>query len=55
MLSVYIYQQGVQNAKFELTTAAGMFQGVVNYALLLLADWGAKLCGEEGLFGGGKR
>lgn len=55
VLSVYIYQQGVQNAKFELTTAAGMFQGVVNYALLLLADWGAKLCGEEGLFGGGKR
>lgn len=52
VLSVYIYQQGVQNAKFALTTAAGLFQSVINYIMLLVADWGAKLCGESGLFGG---
>lgn len=49
VLSVYIYQQGVLNAKYALTTAAGLFQGIINYILLLAADKVSKLCGEQGL------
>lgn len=49
VLSVYIYQQGVLNAKYALTTAAGLFQGVINYILLLGADKISKAFGEEGL------
>ncbi|MGI5900280.1 MAG: ABC transporter permease [Christensenellales bacterium] len=50
VLSTYIYQQGVVNAKYNLTTAADMFQGVINFIMLLLADRIAKLFGQEGLF-----
>lgn len=54
VLSVYVYEQGIINAKYNVTTAADMFQGVINFTLLMLADRVAKLFGQEGLFGGGK-
>jgi putative aldouronate transport system permease protein len=55
VLSTYIYDMGLVRAQFSFTAAVGLFQSVINFGLLLGADWFAKLLGEEGLFGGNKR
>ena len=52
VLSTYVYDLGIKNAQYSLTTAVGLFQSIINFALLLGADWVAKMFGEEGLFGG---
>ena len=48
-LAVYIYAKGLQNSKFSMATAVGLFQSLVGLALVLIADRVAKALGEEGL------
>ena len=55
VLSTYIYDMGLIRARFSFSTAVGLFQSVINFSLLLGADWFAKLLGEEGFFGGGRQ
>lgn len=55
VLSTYIYTRGITQAQFSYATAVGLFQQVVNFILLLLANYSAKLLGEEGLFNKGVR
>ena len=50
VLSTYIYTMGITRAQYEITTAAGLFQSVINFALVMGADRIAKLMGEPGLF-----
>jgi len=52
VLSTYVYELGIKNAQYSMTTAVGLFQSIINFMLLLGADWVAKKLGEEGLFGG---
>jgi len=55
VISTYVYEMGLVRARFSFTTAVGLFQSVINLILLLGVDKFAKMLGEEGLFGGGKR
>ena len=48
-LAVYIYEKGLQSAKFSMATAVGLFQSAVGLLLVLLTDRIAKSLGEEGL------
>ena len=48
VISTYIYRIGIVRAKYSDATAIGLFQSLVNIAILVLADWFAKLIGEEG-------
>ena len=50
VLSTYVYIMGIQRAQYSFTTAVGLFQSVINFALLIGADRIAKIFGEEGLF-----
>ena len=50
VLSTYVYIMGIQRAQYSFTTAVGLFQSVINFALLIGADSIAKMLGEEGLF-----
>lgn len=50
VLSTYIYTMGISKAQYAMTTAAGMFQSVINFVLVIGSDKIAKLLGEEGLF-----
>lgn len=52
VLSTYVYEMGLVKARYSFTTAVGLFQSLVNFLLLLSADYLAKLLGEEGIFGG---
>jgi len=52
VLSTYIYDTGILKSQFSFTAAVGLFQSVINFALLMIADFlSIKLVGE-GLFGG---
>ncbi len=48
-LAVYIYEKGLQNGKFSMSTAVNLFQSLVGVMLVLVADRVAKKLGEEGL------
>jgi putative aldouronate transport system permease protein len=48
-LAVYIYEKGLQSAKFSMATAANLFQSLVGLVLVLISDRIAKGLGEEGL------
>lgn len=48
-LAIYIYEKGLGNAQFSMSTAVGLFQSIVGLILVLAADRVAKLLGEEGL------
>lgn len=48
-LAVYIYEKGLQGAKFSMATTVGLFQSVIGLILVLLADKIAKKLGEDGL------
>ncbi len=38
VISVYVYQQGIENAKYSYSTAVGLFNTVVNILLLILVN-----------------
>jgi len=48
-LAIYIYEKGLGNAQFSMSTAVGLFQSLVGLILVLLADRVAKALGEDGL------
>jgi putative aldouronate transport system permease protein len=48
-LAVYIYTKGINNGKFSMATAVGLFQSLVGLFLVLLSDRVAKQLGEDGL------
>ncbi|MDO4293408.1 MAG: ABC transporter permease subunit [Eubacteriales bacterium] len=48
-LAVYIYEKGLQNGKFSMSTTVNLFQSLVGVVLVLLSDRIAKKLGEDGL------
>ena len=50
IIDTYVYRIGIQNAKFEFSTAAGLFKSVINCVLLLSANWIAKRLGHSGIY-----
>lgn len=48
-LAIYVYEKGLGNAQFSMSTAVGLFQSVVGLILVIVADRVAKSLGEEGL------
>jgi putative aldouronate transport system permease protein len=50
VLSVYVYNLGIKNARYSFSAAVGLFQSVINFVLIIGADYAAKALGEEGLF-----
>ena len=49
VISIYVYQRGIQNSQFSLSTAVGLFQSVVGVLFLLGANTLAKRFGERGI------
>ena len=38
VIAVYVYQQGIENAKYSYSTAVGLFNTAVNIILLLIVN-----------------
>jgi putative aldouronate transport system permease protein len=50
IIETFIYRTGIQKARFDFTTAAGLFNGLVGMFLVLLADRLAKKMDLPGIF-----
>lgn len=48
-LAVYVYEKGLKNSKFSMSTTVNLFQSLVGVMLVLLSDAFAKKLGEDGL------
>ena len=50
VFETYTFRLGIINGRFSFAATVGMFSSVVGFTLLLLANAGAKLIGERGIF-----
>lgn len=52
IVSTYVYKVGLASGitDFSLSTAIGMFNSVINFVLLLIANWGSKKMNGSGIF-----
>lgn len=50
IIDTYVYRLGLQDGKFEMATAVGLFKSVVNFLLLIIANKAARMAGEEGIY-----
>lgn len=50
VMSTYIYKLGIVQGTFDMTTAIGMVQSVVNLVLIVGANYMVKKMGQEGLW-----
>lgn len=50
IIDTYVYRMGLQEGKFELAAAVGLFKSVINFALLVMANRLARMAGEEGIY-----
>lgn len=47
VIAVYVYQQGIEHAKYSYATAVGLFSTIVNVILLLIVNHVAKKISED--------
>ena len=50
VFSTYTYRMGLQNQKYSLSTAVGLFNTMVNIVFLLFTNWISTKTTESGLF-----
>lgn len=52
VISTYVYKIGLASGitDFSLSTAIGMFNSVINFILLIVANWGSKKLSGNGIF-----
>lgn len=50
VISTFVYNVGVKQALFSMTTAVGLLQSVINLILILSANFLARRLGQEGLW-----
>lgn len=50
VISTYVYKIGIQGGKFSYTTAIGLFNSIINFILLLIANKVAQRTTETSLF-----
>lgn len=50
IIDTYVYRIGLQEGKFELASAVGLFKSVINFVLIVGANKFARMFGEEGVY-----
>lgn len=50
IINTYIYKMGIQNGQYSFSTAIGLFNSVINFAILLLVNRIAQGLGENSLW-----
>ena len=50
IISTYVYKMGLQSSQYSLSTAIGLFNTIVNFAVLLIINFIAKKTTEASLF-----
>ena len=50
IISTYVYKMGITNLQYSYSTAIGLFNAVINFVLLLSANYISKKTTDSGLF-----
>ena len=50
IIDTYVYRIGLQEGKFEMAAAVGLFKSVINFVLIIIANKIARMAGEEGVY-----
>ena len=50
VLSTFTYRYGIENTKYSISTAAGLFQSVINFILVLTANMISNKISDEGIW-----
>lgn len=50
IFDTYVYTAGLKQGQFSYSTAVGAFKAVVGLIVVVIANWIAKLLGEEGIY-----
>ncbi|QGQ98433.1 sugar ABC transporter permease [Paenibacillus psychroresistens] len=50
VFDLYVYQVGLLQGNFSMATTVGLFKSVASLLMVLVADYFAKILGEEGIF-----
>lgn len=50
IIDTYVYRIGLQDGRFELASAVGLFKSAINFTLIVLANKLARIFGEEGVY-----
>jgi putative aldouronate transport system permease protein len=50
VFETYTFRLGIVNGRFSFAATVGMFSSIVGFTLLIIANFGAKLIGERGIF-----
>ena len=50
VISTFVYRYGLQNGKYSISTAAGLFQSLINFALVLGANTVSNKISDEGIW-----
>ena len=50
VISTFIYRYGIQNAKHSISTAAGLLQSVINFALVITANGVSRKISDESIW-----
>ena len=50
IISTYIYKVGLQTAQYSFATAVGLFNSVVNFVILFIANWLSRKFADISIF-----
>ena len=50
VISTYVYEMGIENAQLDFATAVGLFNNVVNIAILLIVNTVARKISKISIF-----
>ncbi|RAP77202.1 ABC transporter permease [Paenibacillus montanisoli] len=50
IIDTYVYRIGLAEGRFSLAAAVGLFKSLINFALLVLANWLSRRMGEQGVY-----
>lgn len=50
VISTYVYRRGIQGMDYSYASAIGLFNAIIAFVLLILANWGSKKAGQNSLW-----
>ncbi len=50
IIDTYVYRIGLTEGRFSMAAAVGLFRSVINFTLLVTANWVARRFGERGIY-----
>ena len=50
VIGTYVYRRGLKGGEYSYTTAVGMFQSVIGFAMVIFSNWLSRTYSENSLW-----